>query len=113
MTPPDEGPTNREFGHLQGTVDGLIAQISRLVDSNTREHEAVIARFDRLEGSIRDALDSKADKDVVIAQGVVLDKLKTDRDLAVGVFRFGAAFKGALGFLLAAIGYLVGGGKHP
>lgn len=103
----------RAIGRLEGKFEEISGQLTDLREANSREHSAVVVRLDAMAAELRRSLDEKADKDVVAAQGVILDKLKTDRDLAVGVFRFGAAFKGALGFILAAVGYMVGGGKHP
>jgi hypothetical protein len=108
-----DSPTNREFGELTGEVKALSTQMTRMEDANSREHTAVMNRIDSLASEIRRALEAKASKDWVAQIDTEVDSLKTSRDQATGAFRLGGILKGVATFIIAAFGYILGGGKHP
>lgn len=104
-------PDDREFGRLEGKVDEMNRRFDRvelaindLRKSGSAEHAAVGVKIDGLARDFRGALEIRDTR---------IDSLESSRDKATGAFQLGGFLKGIGGFIVAAIGYLIGTGKHP
>lgn len=107
MTPPGD----REFGRLEGKVDEMNSRFDRvegaindLRQAGSAEHAAVGQKIDGLAREFRGALEIRDDR---------IDSLESDRDKATGAFQAGSFLKGIAGFVMAAIGYMLGTGRTP
>lgn len=99
----------REFGRLEGKVDEMNSRFDRvehaindLRQSGSAEHASVGQKLDDLAREFRGALETRDDR---------IDSLESSRDKATGAFQLGGFVKGIAGFIVAAIGYIIG--RHP
>jgi hypothetical protein len=103
------GPTDREFGELIGEVRGMRKELADLQRTNSEEHRQNGERFNRLEGRVQEALDSKADKKIIEDQAKALDSLRQDQSKRLGRDSFA---KSAFGALVGGLGVFFAGGGH-
>ena len=97
-------PSEREFGELRSDVRNVARSVGELGRTNSAEHAANAARFDRLADFVQKALDGKADKDWVKSIDEDVDGLKTSRD------RFDGArllLWGSASAVIGAVGYFI------
>ncbi len=98
------GPTDREFGRLEGKVDALDNQLSDFRRTSSAEHAENVAAIEKLGEEIRQSFDKHHDR---------IDSLEADRDRRTGFLQAGAFVKGAVAALLTFVGMLIGQGKTP
>jgi hypothetical protein len=104
-------PDDREFGRLEGKVDEMNARFDRveraitdLRQHGSAEHAAVGEKLDALAADFRRALEPLYQR---------VDALESIRDKASGAFEAGSFLKGIAGFIIAAVSYMLGSGRHP
>jgi outer membrane murein-binding lipoprotein Lpp len=106
-----EGREARELGRLEGKVDEMNARFDRveraidgLRQTGSAEHAAVGVKIDALAREFNGALEVRDNR---------IDSLESDRDQARGALQLGGFVKGIAGFVVAALGYILGTGRHP
>lgn len=98
------GPTDREFGRLEGKVDALDNTVAEFRRTSSAEHAENVAAIEKLGEEIRQSFEKHHDR---------IDALESKEDQRAGLLQAGAFVKGAIGALLTFIGLLIGQGKGP
>lgn len=106
---PDEQPTAREFGVLEGKVDALIQQSAKNEERNSAEHGAVMKSLERVETK----LDSKVDWAWMREQQLPdrVNSLESFKDKGSGAAKLIEVGKGLAILALMVLTYLAAQGQ--
>lgn len=88
------GPTDREFGELRSDVKAVADAVKDLRRVNSEEHAANAARLERMEGSLRRALDTKASEEWVREHETRIHRIEGRFSEGKGVVRAVSVAKG-------------------